>query len=545
MSLRLGALLRRGLRDPLLLGSTIGVLAAVIMFRSLATLVLIALPVAVFLFRVLLPHLRELGLIEAIDLDLLFLVTHMWAVSTGRPPRRRLFELGVIVKGYGVYQRILRRIAVLAVDWAYGFTRATRIVANEVRNRYLREFLYRLSEVFRTGEDVSRFLRVEFSTLMRQFIAGYGRAIDLMRVYLGVYTALMSSIAFVVLVVILLALFLGGGTNLIITSTISMLALAGFFAPLAKVLAPEDPLVYTAREALNPWLKRVSRTAYIGAGLAIATGLGVLLLTHDPLLSLAGLAIPLLYPGVTARRFQGFIRRLNSFYQIFVRSFGLTFSLIPNYAKALESILAAEYGVLTPFIRRLYARISNGIDPHVALRNFALETSSMDVVRTVNILADTVDAGGDMAEVGLVLSDLLIRLGDLRIDRSRVARTFEAVVYMMQGLLAAITAAMINVLVIFAHYYQRFLALKLPGGVTAGFVLPITMPSLPLVSAAMAIFLAGLIVINSLVITYASGDIPECSLFHIALLSLVTVAGAKLMAYVSKILVLPLVIPTG
>ncbi len=544
MRIALKEIARRSIRDPLVVGSALGVLGVFMWLRIPSLVLLFTVPISLSLFRAVLPYLKEQGFVEAVDLDLLFLSAHMWAVSTGKPPRRRLFELGVIVKGYGYYQHVLRRIAVLASEWAYGFARATRIVASEVRNKYLRDFLYRLSEVFRTGEDVSRFLRVEFSTLINQFVASYNRAIDLMRVYLGLYTALISSLAFVVIVLMLLALFLGGGTSIVITSIIAIVALVSFLAPLAKVLSPEDPLVYTS-ETLNPRLRRLSRVVYIGVALAAVSCLAVLLFTHDPLLALAGLALPLIYPGVSARRFQNYMRRLASFYQVFLRSFGLTFSLMPNYAKALESILRAEYDVLTSYIRRLHARISNGIDPHVALRNFALETSSMDIVRTVNIVSDTIDAGGDIAEVGLALSDLLIKFGDLRVYRNRVARTFEAVVYMMQGLLSAIVASIVEILVMFAEYYRRLSAITLPGGISASLVIPITIPNLDVISVSMAFFLSFMMLINSLTITFASGDIIETSLFHVSMLSLVTVVGAKSMSYLAHALVLPLLIPSG
>lgn len=498
------------------------------------------LPLAVAAWRLLLPLARQS---RGMDIELLFLLAHMYAVSTGRPPRRRLFELNTVIGGYGVYQAVLRRIAVLAVEWGYGFVRAVRIYAARVANDAFRGFLIRMSEVLRTGDDVVRFLRVELGTAIRQFNSSYLRSIDMLRMFLGLYATLLSASVFVILTFTILTLFVGGDTRFFITSIAILTAIISVFAILAGMIVPEDRIVYHPPGG-HPRLRRLRAATLAAFAASVTAGPLVYLETRDPMYTILAFALPAVAPGLVALRIEGYVKRLNQFYQVFVRSFGLTYSVIPNYAKALASILAADYGELTPYIRRLHARITNGVDPHLAFRLFAEETLSMDVVRGTNIIVDSIDAGGDPSEVGIMLNDLLIRLNDLRIDRDRVTRTFEAVVYMMQGLVAAISSAVINILVLFSEYYRRLSDIANVAPQAAAYLpFHITIPDMGLVSWAMALFLTALIVVNSVVIARVRSSLFEISLLHTALLTIVTVTGVKAMELAARSLIAPLMLP--
>ena len=532
------------LLDPVFLVSLVVPVAAIVLVGSPAAYVTVVVPVLTGMWRILLPIARQQARRDQMDIDLLFLLAHMYAVSTGRPARRRLFELNTLVGGYGEYQRVLRKIAVLAVEWGYGFVRATRLLASQVKNDAFRGFLIRASEVLRTGDDVVRFLRVELETAIRQFMSSYMRAIDLMRIFLGLYTTLMSASAFVILTFTILAVFVSGNSFIFVISIIALTATLAVFAFIARMIAPRDPIIYRSKEVFNPMLVRLARITKLAFIASLALGLITYLMTHDPMYTILAFALPSLAPGIVAMRVEGFVKRINMFYQVFVRSFGLTFSVIPNYANALASVLSADYGVLTPYLRRLHARITNGVDPHVAFRYFVLETMSTNVLRGTNIMVDSIDAGGDAAETGLMLSSLFIRLGDLRIDRDRVARTFEAVVYLMQGLVSAISSAVVNILLLFMEYYRQLTGIsQAVPEVAQYFPFTITIPNMTLVSWAIAIFLAVLILINAVIIANVRGSMIEVALFHIAVLAIVTVAGVKAMEVISRMLVMPVLIP--
>lgn len=530
------------LKDPLFLGSLPIPIIAYIMGGIPGLFIGTLISTAIIFWRTVLPTIRRLSAEKEMTIDLLYLLMHMYTVSTGKPGRRRLFELNTLVGGYGEYQRLLRRIAVIAVDWGYGFVRAIRIAAREVRNEFFRGFLIRLGEVLRTGEDVTRFLRVELATAMRQYISSYSRSIDLLRIFLGLYATLMSASAFIILTFTLLALFIGKDIRIFIISLILILVTLASFALLAKAIAPKDPLIYRPKKPRNPLIRRLGKITLISFMLVPVSGLVAYFVTHDPLITISALAVPAIFPGLAALRVESFVKKLNSFFQVFVRSFGLTFSVIPNYAAALESILVADYGPLTEYIRRLHARITNGIDPHIAFRYFIEETGSTDVLNGANILVDTVDAGGDLADTGMVLSNTLIRLNDVRRDRERLSRTFEVVVYLMQGLVSAIAAAIVNIIIAFSRFYSQLSGLV---SSQAAAYLPIT-PVLPPPSVlgwTIAIFLGSLILINSIIIAYVRGSIFEISALHAAILAIITAISVKVMQIISHAMILPMLLP--
>ena len=532
----------RWFRDPILLGSFIAPLVAYFIKGTPGLFLGTLVPLAALFWRVVLPAVRRLSAEREMNLELLYLLMHMYTVSTGKPERRRLFELNTLVGGYGEYQRLLRRIAVIAVDWGYGFVRAIRIAAREVRNEFFRGFLIRLGEVLRTGEDVTRFLRVELATAMRQYISSYSRSIDLLRIFLGLYATLMSASAFIILTFTLLALFIGRDVRIFIVSLVLIVITLASFALVAKAIAPRDPLIYRTKKPVNPLIRRLGRVTLISFMLVPLFGIVAYVLTKDPLITISALAVPAIIPGIVAMRIEAFIKKLNSFFQVFVRSFGLTFSVLPNYAAALESILVADYGPLTEYIRRLHARITNGIDPHIAFRYFIEETGSMDILNGSNIIVDTVDAGGDLADTGIVLSNTLIRLNDARRDRERVSRTFEVVVYLMQGLVSAIAAAIVNIILAFSRFYTQLSGLATSQAIS---YLPIT-PVLPppaVLGWTIAIFLGSLILINSIIIAYVRGSIFEISMLHAAVLAIITAVSVKVMQIISHTMILPMLIP--
>lgn len=534
----------QALKDPVLIGS-LAVPVVAYFTRGLPVALMLSLvPLAVGLWRALLPAMRRASVEQEMTLELFYLLIHMYSVSTGRPGRRRLFELNTLLGGYGAYQTLLRRIAVIAVDWGYGFVRAIRIVAREVRNEFFRGFLIRFGEVLRTGEDVTRFLRVELATATRQFLSSYSRSIDLLRIFLGLYSTLMSASAFVLLTFTLLALFMGRDVRIFIVSLVMILAVLASFVFVAKVIAPRDPLIYRSKEVTNPAFARLGRAVTIALIVSLALGMATHYLTRDPLVTIPSLAIPALVPGIMALRIESYIKRLNAFYQVFVRSFGLTFSIIPNYAAALESILVADYGPLTEYIRRLHARITNGVDPRIAFRYFIAETGSMDVLNASNIVVDAIDAGGDLAEVGMVLSNTLIRLNDIRRDRERLSRTFEVVVYLMQGLVAAIAAAIVNIVIAFSRFYSEMAAIvqTAPAATTYIPIMPV-LPSPSILGWTIAGFLGSLIIINSLIIAFVRGSIFEISVLHAAILAIITTVAVKLMNVLASTLIIPMVLP--
>jgi len=520
---------RGRLKDKYFLSSLIITIIVIVISRSPYAYPLLFIPVAVGLVRIVLPILRQKMRIAIADINLLFLLLHLYAIATGKPTRRRLFEPRCIVGRYGEYETILRRIAVLAVEWGYGFVKAIRMIAGRVKNGLFRDFLLRFSEVLRTGEDVEAFLDVEYRALRRNFQAQYYRSMDVMRIVLGLYTTLMSSAAFVIIVVTVLMLFAGADTVLYTLVVIGASGLIAIFAIITYLTVP--------KEWLTPKVKPKPKAIYRGYKIALVTGLilmGILsYITYTTFKQLEYVlamgALPLTLPGLMAKRIEHRIKRIESFYPIFIRSFGLTYSVIPHQAKAMQSILMSDFGPLTPALKRVYARLTNGVDPHTAWRYFIFDTWSDLITKCTNIMVDSVDAGGNTQTIGTTLSDIFTRILDLRNMRERTARVFEVTVYLLQILTTGIVTTIIFLIEQFSNYMQAFTTIAGFQGLMGVLPLSVVLPNLPFITNVTICFLAFLTVVNALTIKVAYGGIPETFWIQLSLLLMLTSGAVTVM----------------
>jgi flagellar protein FlaJ len=538
----------RRLADPYFLAALAVAVAIVAYFREPTYAPLLLIPAAVGLVRIGLPLLRSKLRVSAVDLDLLFLLLHMYSVSTGKPPRKRLFQLNCIVGDYGEYGRALNRIAGLAVDWGYGFVAATRYVAREVRNRALSDFLLRFSEVLRTGEDPTLFLETEFAAARRNYQSQYYRTVDILRIVLGLHTTVMSAAAFILTVMSVLLMFVGGDVSVYFVTFVSSTTLVAMFTAVIYVAVPKEWITPRAR----PKPARIYRgyNIALAVSLPLAAVLGYLAYRElgGAEWSLMAVGGVMLVPGLAARSIESRVKKLESFYTIFVRSLGMTYAIIPNYQKAFSSLLMSDFGPLMGPLSRAYSRVSNGIDPRIAWRYFIYDTWSDLIARSTNVFADTVDAGGSTRLAGTLLSDLCTRMSDLRSLRERVARTFEVTTYMMQALVSAIAVAIINIVRLFSDYV-RVLAIGV--GTVAFYELPmmaLTPETVAIMTNITMVFLALLTVMNAIAIKVACGGIPEAFWQQVSILLVVTsgaVVGMRFMveAIFGSLLVPPALVP--
>lgn len=385
----------------------------------------------------------------SVDLDLTFLLQHMYSVSTGSPPREALFECVGRENIYPKYSPIFRKIFKLGKEWGYSFPQACAFVANEAKNKVLKEILSRLSAVLAIGEDVELFIKTELDTINSEFETQYTRTVEASRVFLGIYTSLLASSVFMLANFLLLAFFFGGSIGMVITSYFFVLGTIASVAILLYLTMPPEvyetkikpmPPIYRTIDILSvavisisiattAYLAFTGRTSfYILGEVLIASGAGFLL------------------PGWLAKKIEDLIREIDDFFPVFIRSYALNYETLPDQAKALRPLLIVELGRLTRILENLYARLLNSIDPAVAWRMVASESRSELVHRFLRIFIDSVERGGKISKVGASLSDhhnLIVRL---RRNRLQIAKTFETTTYIMQAAVVIINIFVVRLL---------------------------------------------------------------------------------------------------
>ena len=452
---------------------------------------------------------RRIGA-SVVDEDLVYLVTHMYAVATGKPPRKRLFVLESVLGDYGEYSRVLRRIALLAVEWGYGFVRAIRTVLGEVRNEVFRDFLLRLGEVLNMGEDPVKFLEIERRALLSEYSAVYTRAIESARVLLGVYVSAASSSIFLAVTLALMAFLHPTPPELLLASHFGVVGLLAILAFIIHRSLPQDRLVHEHGHG-NPLRSRLRTVTLTCTAMSMVVGVACYHAV-DPYLAIALSALPLIPAGIYARKVENTIREIDSFYPIFVRSFGIAYSLIGHSPTALRSTLRSDYGLLTRLLRKLLARLVLGVDPAIAWRRLVIDTWSEMVRRLTNILYDSIDAGANMARVGTVLSDTAYSLLELKKQRKQVTKTFEYSLYMVHALLAGIVMAVIKLLSIFNMILSKFQAMK----VAVQLPLMFHPLGLSMIEQILPVFMVLVSIVNAYAVRAAHGGLWQIMLLPLA-----------------------------
>lgn len=431
---------------PLLITIALVVVGILLPFPYNFSMIIIS-PLPVILWYILIV-LRRKGITTVVDEDMLYLVTHMYGVSTGRPPHEKLFNLyNVSGTTYKNYTHTLTRISNLAKRWGYGFVNAVKHQAKYVTNVVFKDFLLRLSEAINVGEDLELFLQMEQDTLTATYEADYTRVLEAIKILLGIYTAAMSSSIFINVNLILLSMLFLGDIQIIVVSFIASVTMLGLLVLLIRKSLPKQDIVHNM--PINLRERKIYRyilTISIALSIALSTYIYYVFRKEYYVLITTGLC--LLLPGFIGRKIENKVKNIENFFTVFIRSLGLAYTSLRNYVASLRSILRTEFGELTKPIQRLYARLRNGVDRRVAMYYFIGETGSEVVRKGMDIFYDSVEAGGDPAKVGQMISILTQRLVNLRKQREQIARAFQGTIYVLHVLMVALTEFVFTLVII-------------------------------------------------------------------------------------------------
>jgi len=478
--------------------------------------------------------------------DLLFTIIHMYAVSTGKPSRNRILEIRTLVGDYGEFQSTLKRFSTLSTNWGYGLVRAIQLLAKNVRNIVFRNFLLRLSEVLRVGEDPENYLELEARMHSRLYEYNYSRSLDLSRVLLGLYSSVMSASAFIIITLAILSMFMGGDTILLLVSIIGSVSITVFFGFVIVFIMPKDWIIPYG--SLRPYYIRryiLITSASLLASLALFfLAYGIVGLEQSYALLFA--CLPLFIPGVYALIVEDRIKKVSNVIPVFARSFGMTYSVLQNQLKAIESTLQGELGPLRRFVEELRARISSGIDPKIGWRYACFSTCNKDFIRLTNILTDTMDVNGSTSRVGVFLSDHFTVVNNMRVSRLGIARTFESTIYMLHALLVAISSALMTILKLFSEYYKAMMEMMETSSeaFTAIVEFPIKFFEIDVNTVANFLFASIIVlaIMNAVVLKVVFGGLVESFWTHAATLLTITSVAWVVMEVLSRQLVIPVMV---
>ena len=346
-------------------------------------------------------------------------------------------------------------------DRGYSAPEALRLVSREAKSRVDEMFLQRFSAIVATGSDVKEYLRLEYNTLFSEYKSAYLRMIEMMRVVLGVYTTLLGALTFMLATLMLLGMLFGNVFELILTGLVgvgvSLISLDILFFIFIK-----RPL-FEMKKGARSKLLLATRIGGL-AGVTFASIMFVYTVLTGGIFRVSSVALTLMFSGlslipaaVLVKLHEGRINEYDMFFPAFIRSYGEHMAVLPNMIESLKPLLIAELGKLKNLLRQAYARLVNRIDPRVAWRIFAEESTSEYVSRCTHIFVDVVEVGGDLGETGALLSDHVNELYRLRASYVQVFKTFEATLYIMHVVTVLLMIFVSNFINIFTSVIEAYL----------------------------------------------------------------------------------------
>jgi archaeal flagellar protein FlaJ len=283
------------------------------------------------------------------------------------------------------------------------------------------------------------------------------------------------------------------------------------FLMLLVIRVPNDDLWTTLSERLG---LRKEMDTYLPLTLALCGLVGIMawrFLEPDLPFLIAIAVTPLGVLGYAVARYETAIRRKDDNFPAFIRSLGASTSARGGSPKdVLKRLRRHDFGPLTRDVEALYRRLNLRLDDEGSWKRFANETSSNIIEKFTAMFIEGINAGGEADEIGLIVSDNVVRIIALRKHREQTAASFRG---MIMGLTAGMAASLYIGVGLLETLTGIFTRSTVDAGETAGAIgIEIGAVDIPL----MAMLVTGIMALHILIASYMQTTAAGGSLYRMA-----------------------------
>jgi flagellar protein FlaJ len=459
------------------------------------------------------PLLKNLTLanLQKTDEKFVYFMAFLFSISTG--------EIGGIdlIKttrntNYGKYTKAFKEVYQLGIGWSFGVSASLEMIAAKVstdKHDQLKQILIKLAQVIRLGDTLKSFFADELRSTVTNFTIVYERKLENQKLFLEMFYTLMSTAAFMISANSIMSMLMGQSNSegILLMSFIGVTVSMSVFVFMMYIMFPRDILGYqTGDEDLKFRLK-----VYMTLGAGIGIGL-VLLMTHIvPTSLVVGIAAaPLLYPGLIARKIERRIKDLNDWYPEFIRHFGEIYATIGSIGSALEAVLRSDFGPLQDHISRFKNRIRHRVDQKISFELFSRDTGSQIIANGNEVISHAMDKGGDMGLAGNNVSDITVKINELRAKRAQTSKTFETIIIVLHALTMAVFGLMNKLTAIF---YEMVHTIDVTNDAIK--LTPINPEFMAMMMPAMVLMIS---IISAMALKVAQGGLYKTVFYHIGML---------------------------
>jgi len=347
--------------------------------------------------------------------ELPFFIAFLYSISSVSSSRKRLFEIASEAKEFGYITKIMNKILELANKFRFGYAEAVRYVQRVVPFGNFKSFLDRFSSALEVGEDLTEFLDREYKISMDNYEIAYKKSLENIRVLQDMTVAFVSSLAFALVVVLLIPFLIGIDVVILLGYFILIFFSANLLIILlSRYLILEDSLLHNLPE--KP--KEYKNILLLFSLFTLISVIIILLFSNTGLPLLAKIAIaitPLSYVSYRVLLFEREIKKKEEQFPMFLSALsGLSEVMGTSQVKVIDSLRIHDFKELNIHIQNLYKRMLLSYDYIKSWFFFAAEIGSKLIAKSVLIFSRAIELGGDPKKVGDKISDLFSRVLDLR-----------------------------------------------------------------------------------------------------------------------------------
>ena len=461
----------------------------------------------------------------------LYLMMYLYSLATFGCDSRAAFKfVGELEEILGPIANVFKRLSLLVNKWGYRQDRACVLISKKIKNRLLKEFLLRLAYNLSIGASFQGFIRVEYDKFRLDIEYLFSRAVDKLRIICDAYTAIINASIVIAIAALITSILFGivGSHAMLLISVILLLVSSIAANLLIKLNLPEDeeiPHMLKHRPKVLKYLDKLVRpTIYEMFAVSILPAIVVNILDiksfiintfNYSLLVSAFYIIPGIGSFIIGKlglREVNKISELDSIYPVFIRTLGEAASISGSIREGLRRILYNDFGVLTPYIRRLYMRLKMGVESSVAWRIFMEESGSTMIYYLTMIFIDSVSRGAVIRETANMLFDNANMILRRRAGRDRLANYLRGMVIPLQVTFTAVVTMITVLISLFTLYASK----------VAGYYTYIAVPNATVSLTFLFVSIAIMSIGNSIAIYLMKGDTKYTLLYNHGLLLLLS-----------------------
>lgn len=392
---------------------------------------------------------EKLADLKKADDEFVYFMAFLYALSTGEVGSIDLIKTAQD-SGYGKFSNTFKEIFRLGVGWGYGLSRSCEMIAMKFSDNTdpLKQLLVKLAQVIRLGDELRIFFTEEMGAALHNYTVRYERNLESQKLFLEMFYTISSTAVFMISGNSIMTMLMGSAdsSSVFMISFIGVIVSMGSFIVIMYVIFPKDRI--SLGSSVKALKFRMLLYMAIGTGASIGIILSVINIIPLPLVTVIATA-PLFIPGIFAKRMETELKALDDWYPSFIRHFGEIYMMVGSMGQALDAVLRSNFGPLQIQIIAFKNRIKNRIKPESGFELFSKEAGTAIIVSGNTIMSNAILKGANMNEVGSKVSEISLKLNELRAKRRQTSRTFETIVLVLHALTMAIFGLMNKLIEVF------------------------------------------------------------------------------------------------